>query len=272
MSYSERTTMTTEVIYNDTRTHRFLLRKHWNSDKPSAAVIMIYPSTSTGVTVDHTTMFTLQNLERLNFGCVYIVNLFSSLNGKHSKTDVDDENMVFIREACNKADTVIWAVGTGSDGIKKVLYQEKQVIDMLSEYKEKLKCIADTTGKKFYHPLCPAVRYWTLADFELKELKAFNMSYDELKEQPKVVKKAKSASSVPVPVITPEDVSDDVDGKSWYDAEDSNTELVFGNADETAGDEAVPDEYAGTNIAEAIVVETASPKKGRKKAQVKCAG
>ncbi|MBP3854831.1 MAG: DUF1643 domain-containing protein [Ruminiclostridium sp.] len=263
MSYSERTTMTTEVIYNDTRTHRFLLRKHWNSDKSSAAVIMIYPSTSTGVTVDHTTMFTLQNLERLNFGGVYIVNLFSSLNGKHSKTDVDDENMVFIREVCNKADIVIWAVGTGSDGIKKVLYQEKQVLEILADFTDKLKCIADNTGKKFYHPLCPAVRYWNLVDFELKELKAFNITYDELKEQPKVCKGKKA--SIPVPIITKEDTADDVDGKSWYDADDAGAEATDDDTGETADDEAFPDEYAGTNIAEAIIVDTASHKKSRKK-------
>ena len=66
--------MTIEVIYNDPRTHRYLLRKHWNRDKPSATIIMIYPSTSTGVTVDRKTMLVLQNLERLNFGRVYIVN------------------------------------------------------------------------------------------------------------------------------------------------------------------------------------------------------
>ena len=263
MSYSERTTMTTEVIYNDTRTHRFLLRKHWNSDKPSAAIIMIYPSSATGVTVDHTTMFTLQNLERLNFGGVYIVNLFSSLNGKHSKTDVDDENMVFIREVCNKADIVIWAVGTGSDGIKRVLYQEKQVLEILADFTDKLKCIADNTGKKFYHPLCPAVRYWNLVDFELKELKAFNMTYDELKEQPKVSKSKKTG--IPVPIITKEDNADDVDGKSWYDADDSDAEAYVCDTGETAGDEATPDEYAGTNIAEAIIVDTASLKKSRKK-------
>ena len=263
MSYSERTTMTTEVVYNDTRTHRFLLRKHWNTDKPSAAIIMIYPSTSTGVTVDHTTMFVLQNLERLNYGGVYIVNLFSSLNGKHSKTDVDDENMVFIREVCNKADTIIWAVGTGSDGVKKVLYQQKQVIELLEGYTEKLKCIADHTGKKFYHPLCPAVRYWDLVSFELKELKAYSMSYDELKELPKVTKKAKT-SSVPVPEITKEDVADDADGKSWYDAEDSSEgEYVFGATEEAQEETAPVDEGVVFNETPEIIIE---PKpKNRKK-------
>ena len=264
MSYSERTTMTTEVIYNDNRTHRFLLRKHWNSDKPSAAIIMIYPSTSTGVTVDHTTMFVLQNLERLNYGGVYIVNLFSSLNGKHTKTDVEEENRVFIREVCSKAETIIWAVGTGSDGIKKVMYQQKQVIEMLAEYKDKLKCIADNTGKKFYHPLCPAVRYWNLVDFDLKELKAFNTSYDDLKEQPKAGKGKKS--TVPVPVITPEDTADDVDGKSWYDSEDSGEqEYPFGAAEKEQEETAPVDESAVFNEIPEIIIEPKSKSRKKKK-------
>ena len=54
---TETTTMQTMVIYNDDKTHRYLLRKEWNSDKPSAEIIMLYRSFADTVTVDHTTMF-----------------------------------------------------------------------------------------------------------------------------------------------------------------------------------------------------------------------
>lgn len=36
-----------------------------------------------------------------------------------------------------------------------------------------MKCIADTNGKKFYHPLCPIVHLWRLESFDYNELKAF---------------------------------------------------------------------------------------------------
>ncbi|MGN0679702.1 MAG: DUF1643 domain-containing protein [Oscillospiraceae bacterium] len=173
MAKTETTTMTTTVIYNDDKTHRYLLQKEWDSTKPSAEIIMLYPSYADTVTVDHTTMFVLQNLEQMDYGSVSIVNLFSSVNGKHSTSDIDEENLMYIECYAEKADVVIFATGTGGDGNKNVLQMQKDVLNMLAPYKSKLKCIADGCGRKFYHPLCPTVRKWTLADFDFTELKAF---------------------------------------------------------------------------------------------------
>lgn len=170
---TETTTMKTTVIYNDDKTHRYLLRKEWNSDKPSAEIIMLYPSFADTVTVDHTTMFVLQNLERLDYGSVNIVNLFSSMSGKHSTLDIDEDNMNYIMECAEKSDIIIFATGTGGDGNKTVLRMQKQVLDMLKPFHNKLNCITDARGRKFYHPLCPAVRKWILSPFSYDELKAY---------------------------------------------------------------------------------------------------
>ena len=59
----------------------------------------------------------------------------------------------------------------------------------------KLYCIADQKGRKFYHPLCPAVRYWTLATFDYKELKA----YQEEKAKPKEIAPVKPDEDISVP-------------------------------------------------------------------------
>lgn len=180
---TETTTMQTTVIYNDDKTHRYLLRKEWNSDKPSAEIIMLYPSFADTVTVDHTTMFVLQNLERLDYGSVNIVNLFSSMSGKHSTLDIDEDNMNYIMEYAEKSDIIIFATGTGGDGNKTVLRMQKQVLDMLKPFQKKLNCITDARGRKFYHPLCPAVRKWILSPFSYDELKA----YQEEKEIPTTI-------------------------------------------------------------------------------------
>ena len=180
---TETTTMQTTVIYNDDKTHRYLLRKEWNSDKPSAEIIMLYPSFADTVTVDHTTMFVLQNLERLDYGSVNIVNLFSSMSGKHSTLDIDEDNMNYIMEYAEKSDIIIFATGTGGDGNKTVLRMQKQVLDMLKPFQNKLNCITDARGRKFYHPLCPAVRNWILSPFSYDELKA----YQEEKAVPKTI-------------------------------------------------------------------------------------
>lgn len=180
---TETTVMTTTVIYNDDKTHRYLLRKEWDSEKKSAEVIMLYPSSADTVTVDNTTMFVLRNLERLDYGSVNIVNLFSGMSGRHSTMDIDEDNIGYIQHYAEKSDIIIFATGTGGDGNKTVLHMQKEVLNMLEPYADKLCCIADTSGRKFYHPLCPAVRNWTLASFNYSELKAFQ----EEKAAPKII-------------------------------------------------------------------------------------
>ena len=79
---TETTAMQTTAIYSDDKTHRYLLRKEWNSEKKSAEIIMLYPSSADTVTVDHTTMFVLRNLERLNYGSEPLKTGAKSKNGQ----------------------------------------------------------------------------------------------------------------------------------------------------------------------------------------------
>lgn len=173
MSKTETSTMKTTVIYNDNKTHRYLLRKEWNDERPEAMILMLSPSVADTVSVDRTTMLVLENLERLHYGKVSIVNLFSALNGKRSESELDDENLAHITEAAQRAECIIYAVGTGGDGNKTVLKQQRDILNLLNPWKDKMKCIADTNGKKFYHPLCPVVHHWRLERFDYGELKAF---------------------------------------------------------------------------------------------------
>ena len=39
MSKTETSTMKTTVVYNDNKTHRYLLRKEWDEDLPEAMVL-----------------------------------------------------------------------------------------------------------------------------------------------------------------------------------------------------------------------------------------
>lgn len=78
-----------------------------------------------------------------------------------------------IMEYAEKSDIIIFATGTGGDGNKTVLRMQKQMLDMLKPFQQKLNCITDAGGRKFYHPLCPAVRKWILSPFSYDELKAY---------------------------------------------------------------------------------------------------
>lgn len=173
MSKTETSTMKTTVVYNDDKTHRYLLRKEWDESLPEAMVLMLSPSVANTVSVDRTTILVLENLERLHYGKVSIVNLFSALNGKRTESELDDENLAYITEAAERAESIVYAVGTGGDGNKTVLKQQRDILNLLNPWKDKMKCIADAHGKKFYHPLCPIVHLWRLERFDYVELKAF---------------------------------------------------------------------------------------------------
>ena len=52
----ETTIIKSKAIFSDDKEHRLLLQKEWNSEKPSAMVIMINPNTADTINFDMTTM------------------------------------------------------------------------------------------------------------------------------------------------------------------------------------------------------------------------
>ncbi len=152
-------TIRTEVVCEDEK--RYSLKIEWNKDLPCAVVIMLSASQTNGICFDRSTNYCLSNLTRLGYGSCYIVNLFSS--GEIGDNG-DDENLKAIQHALSKADDVIYAAGTGRDCNKKVIERKNQVVELLKDSGKRLFCIADSEGKKFYHPLCPRVKEWVLAE------------------------------------------------------------------------------------------------------------
>lgn len=70
----------TEIIESEDGTKRYSLRKVWDENKPSLAIVMLCPSSSGVVSVDTSTALTMANCYRLGYGSVIIVNLFSCIN------------------------------------------------------------------------------------------------------------------------------------------------------------------------------------------------
>ena len=157
-----------EAVYDDNETRRYSLHLEWQKDLKKACVIMLKAGKTNGVFFDRTTNFVLENLASLDFGSVDILNLFSALNGGFD--DADNDNLKAIESACKSADVVIFAVGTGHKMNKKVITRQKEVIAILKNHSDKLLCIADDEGQKFYHPLCPKVQKWNLVNFDVKEI------------------------------------------------------------------------------------------------------
>lgn len=161
----EKSNVRTEALYNDERTHRYSLKKVWDNNKPSAAIIMIAPSEKANeVCCDMTTMYTLNNVYLQGFGSVDILNLYSKLDAPKPESDRDNDE--WIAKICQKADRIILAWGKGQNTVE-VAVRILSVLRLLQPYKDKLFEIADANGKCGYHPLGASVRLgWQLVPFD----------------------------------------------------------------------------------------------------------
>jgi hypothetical protein len=174
----EKSVMKTEAIFSDDRTHRYLLRKEWDAKKKKAVVIMTNPSTADTFTLDYTTLYILNNLAKLDFGAVDIVNIVSKMTTKlHIKADADSpdaekENFGIIANSAQKADFVIIAWGKLGENNKAVRDLQDKLLDCLKPFKEKLYVIAAEKGGDSFHPLAPQIRFtWLLKKYEPVEKK-----------------------------------------------------------------------------------------------------
>lgn len=184
------TTLTTEAIFSDDGTKRYLLRKTWDESKPSLAIIMLAPSSAAGIELDSTTQLVLNNAARLDFGSVDVLNLFATLNDFGLKTveDEDADNIQAIVQSAEKAGTLVYAAGTGKAKSKVFQQRQEQVLNALRPYEGKLHCLTGESGKaRLQHPLSPAVRTWHLSPLKVSEL----ISEPKKEAEPKQKKSAK---------------------------------------------------------------------------------
>lgn len=173
---TENKELKSKLIYDEKYLKRYLLNIEWDSHKKKATVIMLSPSTTTGIFFDKTTNCVLENLYTLDYGSVDIVNLYAETETNGFKLSSDSDNLKTIKKSAEKSDIIVYAVGTGHRTCKGVVIREKEVLDIISKYTERCFCIADNEGKPFYHPLCPKVKRWNLIQLPFDEI---------LKELPK---------------------------------------------------------------------------------------
>ena len=121
---TEKVLLKTESVFSDDRNNRYLLRKEWDTKKPRATIIMTNPSTTDVMTMDYTTLYILNNLYKLDFGAVDIVNISSKFTTKINANedlgvDLEKENAEIILKSSEKANKVIIAWGKIGDNNKK---------------------------------------------------------------------------------------------------------------------------------------------------------
>ena len=170
---TEKDVIKCESVYSDDRSHRFLLKRVWNKDKPLVAVIALNPCCADNIFSDLTTNLIMNNVARLeHYGGVEIVNLFSMLTPKlnfrwNSPAELNDlQNDSYILKAAEECQIVILAWGKGANSNINIEGRTIEVINLLQKYKEKLFVLADQNGRTGLHPLTPILRNeWKLERF-----------------------------------------------------------------------------------------------------------
>mgnify|MGYP000844292931 FL=1 len=171
---TEKAILKTETVFSEDRRHRYLLRKEWDTKKPRATIVMTNPSSADLMTMDYTTLYIINNVVRLDFGSVDIVNMVSKITTRLDvKNDIDSkadrENIDFIVKSADKADKVIIAWGKLGENNKKVRELQESLLETLRPFREKLYIIASNNGEDGFHPLAPQIRFsWVLKKFDIE--------------------------------------------------------------------------------------------------------
>ena len=135
----------TEILMSEDGTKRYALKKVWDPDKPSLAIIMLAPSQAGEICLDTSSMLTINNCHRLGKGSVTIVNLFSKINDfalKEAEAE-DPENIRAIVAAAESADCVVLAAGTGK--AKNKVFQQRLEQVLTHFVPTRPSCIASAT-------------------------------------------------------------------------------------------------------------------------------
>lgn len=188
------TSLTTYAVFSEDSQKRYLLTKTWDNNKPHLAIVLLSPSDASGITLDNTTMLVLNNADRLGYGKVSIVNLFSTLGSLLLRTekDKDEENLKYIKSTANDADVIVYAPGVGKSSNNVFVKRQNQALKILQPYESKLKCLSNKEGKaRFQHPLSPAVRTWYLSSMNVSELLHKEKETTEIQPKPKSKQKKK---------------------------------------------------------------------------------
>ncbi|MDZ4476840.1 DUF1643 domain-containing protein [Bacillus cereus] len=160
-----KSTMKTEVTYDDGMKNKYLIRKEWDKNKKKALVIMKNAGHADEIMQDQTTMYVINNLSKLDYGVVEIANLFSTIEGAETKESVV-ENLKCIQQAIVRVNDVIIAVGKGVETNKKAVERLSMILAILLDKKLNILQIEANYGRKGFHPLYPALKHqWKLVPY-----------------------------------------------------------------------------------------------------------
>lgn len=156
-------TIKCKSIFSDNSQHRYQMSKTWDKNLPQANIITIAPSECYNVACDLTTNIITNNLYLLGFGGFTITNLISKI-GVDTKRTTNTKDLwnadtdKYILSCAQESDKIIVAWGSFAQTRKQFSEREKQVLELLKPYQDKIFQITDGADRQFLHPLTPSVR------------------------------------------------------------------------------------------------------------------
>lgn len=156
----------TEVTYDDEIKNKYVVKKEWDKSKRKALILMKSAGLADEIVQDQTTMYVMNNLAKLAYGSVVIMNLFPSLEDKNSNESAT-ENLKCFQEEVTKVDDVIIAVGKGIETNKEALKRLHMIMAIFLDKKANILQIECPKGRRGFHPLYPAVKnVWKLVPYD----------------------------------------------------------------------------------------------------------
>lgn len=135
-------------------------------EQEKALVIMKNAGQADEIVQDQTTMYVINNLSKLDYGVVEIVNLFPSIEKGDTKESVI-ENLKCIQEAIARVDDVIIAAGKGVETNKKAVERLNMILAILLDKRANILQIEANFGRIGFHPLYPALKHhWKLVPYD----------------------------------------------------------------------------------------------------------
>lgn len=174
-------TMQSESWFDESRTHRYVLRKQWHSglkedkDGPIALVITIRPTTTSAFVEDLTSLLVERNIRQLGFTGFIAVNLFSSINAKNKATflngnDEHSSDVISTVLKEKRISQIIFACGSILTNNVTASNQAAEIYEQLSAKQKKItRILVDPNSGKVAHPLNAWSRKeWVLDKLNLK--------------------------------------------------------------------------------------------------------
>lgn len=160
-----KSTIKTEVIYDDKLTNKYVVKKEWDKNKKPVLIIMKSAGDANEIVQDQTTMYVINNLAKLDYGSVSIMNLFPTIVGANTN-DSAIENLKYVQEEVQRVEDVIIAAGTGIESNKEALKRLHMIVAILLDKKVNIFQIESSKGRRGFHPLYPAVKNeWILVPY-----------------------------------------------------------------------------------------------------------